>query len=303
MKKITKKSIVLATALAVTVSGVLTGCGSGKTEGASATSDGIADTSANSDDVTKVTTIKAATGGSPRPYIYVDENDQPTGYDIEVLKEIFNRIPEYDLEIEVVERDAIFAGLTSGTYQVAVGNYSYNDERAASYLYSYPYDKVTYVFTYKTGGTKVASFEDAAGLTFEGTSGVSVTNAVEDWNEENPDKAININYTEADKATILQHVEDGVSSFDIVDGAMYIAYKEEYGYDIEASDVPEDELSLISKNLYAYFLLPKDGTELRDKIDEVLIELKDDGTLEKLSNEFFKANQVPEDDQFVNTPN
>ena len=72
------------------------------------------------------------------------------------------------------------------------------EDRGASYLYSYPYDKISYVFVTKKGGKEIKSFEDAAGLSFEGGTGISVSNAVEAWNEKNPDKAINITYSDAD---------------------------------------------------------------------------------------------------------
>jgi len=246
---------------------------------------------------TEVTVIKAATGGGPKPYVYVGEDDLPTGYDIEVLKAVFDVLPEYELEIEVTDFGSVFAGLTAGNYQVGVNNFSYNEERAQNYLYSVPYDKVSYVFVYKNGNDPVTSFDDVAGKAFEGGAGVSVTNAVEKWNEANPDKAIVINYTDADTAVGLQHIEDGAIDFGIIDGPMYTAYVNEYGFDLAKYEIPDEETSLIADNLYAYFILPKDQTALRDRIDEALVILKENGTLKKLSEEYFGGvDQSPEEE-------
>ena len=78
---------------------------------------------------------------------------------------------------------------------------------------------------------------------------------------------------------------------------MYTAYVDEYGFDIDKSNIPEDEVKLIADNLYAYYILPKDETELRDKIDEAIKQLKADGTLKKLSEQFFGGvDQSPEDE-------
>ncbi len=44
-------------------------------------------------------TIKAAMGGGMKPYAFVGADDEPTEYDIEVLKEVFNRLPQYNLTI------------------------------------------------------------------------------------------------------------------------------------------------------------------------------------------------------------
>ena len=75
---------------------------------------------------------------------------------------------------------------------------------------------------------EIKSFEDAAGLSFEGGTGISVSNAVEAWNEKNPDKAINITYSDADTSVFLQHVADGSQDFTIIDLAMYNSYMEEF---------------------------------------------------------------------------
>ena len=297
---------VLGTALVV---GSLTGCGEAATAsantseakaeeaGTEAAENTAATETADQAEPVEVKTIKAATGGGPKPYVYVGEDDQPTGYDIEVLKAVFDIIPEYDLEIEVTDFPSVFAGLNAGNYRIGVNNFSYNEERASSYLYSLPYDKVSYVFVYGKDQTPITSLKDAAGLSFEGGAGVSVTNAIEHWNELNPDAQINITYTEADTTVELQHIQDGTTSFGIIDGPMYTAYVDEYGFDIDKSNIPEDEVKLIADNLYAYYILPKDETELRDKIDEAIKQLKADGTLKKLSEQFFGGvDQSPEDE-------
>lgn len=185
----------------------------------------------------------------------------------------------------------------AGNHQIGVNNFSYNAERAENYLYSVPYDEISYVFVYKNGATPITSFADAAGKKFENGAGVSVTNAVEQWNEKNPDQTIDITYSDADTAVWLQHVEDGSVDFSIIDGPMYTAYVDEYGFDLGKAEIPEEEASLISDNLYAYFILPKDQTELRDKLDGAILELKQNGTLKELSEKFFGgADQSPAED-------
>lgn len=225
------------------------------------------------------------------------------GLDVEVLKEVFDRLDGYDLQIEVTDIPSVFSGVTSGTYQIGVNNFSYNEERAKSYLYSYPYDKIGYVFVTKKGAPEVKTFADAAGKSFEGQSGVSVTTAIESWNEKNPDKKIDITYTDADTAITLQHIEDGTTDLAIIDVAMYNAYQKEYNYDVVANQISDEDAKAIADNSYAYYIFPKDQEELRDKVDEQLKELKKDGTLSKLSQKYFGQDTAPEDDQFEKTPN
>jgi len=242
-----------------------------------------------------VTVIKAATGGGPRPYVYTGDDDELTGYDIEVLKAAFDLIPGYDLVIEKTDFSSVFSGLGAGFYQIGVNNFSYNAERAASYLYSVPYDKVSYVFVYKEGEEPITSFSDLAGKSIECSAGVSVTTAVEHWNELHPDEQINIVYSEADTALSLQHIEEGRTDFGIIDGPMYVAYLEEFGFKLAKSDIPAEETQLIAENLYAYYLFPQDQAELRELVDAAILELKENGTLKTLSEEYFGgADQSPE---------
>lgn len=128
----------LASILAVTLAaGVLaTGCGS---------SSGSASKDSSSD--SGKTVIKAATGANAKPYVYVGDDDKPAGYDVDVLNAVFDKLPDYELEYEVTDFGSVLSGLNSGNYQIGVNNFSYNEDRGASYLYSYPYDKISYVWT------------------------------------------------------------------------------------------------------------------------------------------------------------
>ena len=125
----------LASILAVTLAaGVLaTGCGS---------SSGSA--SKDSSSYSGKTVIKAATGANAKPYVYVGDDDKPAGYDVDILNAVFNKLPDYELEYEVTDFGSVLSGLNSGNYQIGVNNFSYNEDRGASYLYSYPYDKTVH---------------------------------------------------------------------------------------------------------------------------------------------------------------
>ena len=280
-----KKSFILSVLTAASV--LLAGCGS-------------SDSSGSGDKKTDVKTIKAATLGSPSPYIVVEEDGTVTGYDFKVLKEVFNRLPQYELEIVVTDIGSVFTGVQSGLYDIGVNNFSYNAERAETYLYSYPYDTVSYVFLTKDGSVK--SFEDAAGKSFHGTAGISVTNAVEAWNEKNPDKAIKVEYVEQG-TNIAQEVYDGTVEFTIMDKAMAVEYEKNYSYGLVAVDVPPEEAKTIAENSWTYFLFSKENDALRQEINAVLKELRDDGTLTKYGEEVFGFDTAPDASQYEKTLN
>ena len=121
---------ILTGALAISV----TACGGNSADTNNASTN--ADVSAETENSGDVTVINAVTGGSPKPYISVEEDGSYSGYDIEVLQAVFDRLPQYSLNLQTAEFDAIFSGLTAGNYQIAVNNFSYNEKRAESYYYS-----------------------------------------------------------------------------------------------------------------------------------------------------------------------
>ena len=283
MKKELFRKIITAT-LAVTVAVGAAGCGKTKSD------DGV-------------TTIHAVTGGSPAPYVTVDEDGKYSGYDIEVLNAVFDKLPQYELDLQTAEFDAIFTGLTAGNYQLAVNNFSYREERAESYYFSFPYDEITYVFVQREGDEPLTSLQDAAdrGYKIESNAGGNVTNALEQWNEENPDSQIEIIYSEADLSVWFEHIEDGTADFRIDDLPIYNAYIDEFGFEnLQKTELSEEETLKISTALDAYFLFPKteEGKALREDINKALKELQEDGTLAELSQKYFGADQVPDASKF-----
>lgn len=306
-----KKSAAFAFASIIAAGAVLTGCGSSSSSSSAAASttsaaeassvkEGASSTAAGTG---KKVTVTAVTAADPKPYVYVDEDNNPTGYDIEVLKKVFANLPDYDLKIDVTDFDGLFAGLQSGQYQIGVNNFSYNSERAKSYLYTVPYNTIGYDFIYKKGTTPIKSWNDVAGKTFEGASGISVTTAVETWNQKHPDKAVKITYTEGKTPLMLEHIADGTTDFGIIDKAMFDSYQKEYNYDIEATEIPKDETKDIASSLNAYFVLPKDQKKLRDEISEQVKKLAADGTLKELSEKYEGYDGTPADEELAKAPN
>lgn len=48
-------------------------------------------------------TVVAATGGQPKPFTYVDSKGKLTGHNIELLKAVFKKLPQYKLKIVKTE--------------------------------------------------------------------------------------------------------------------------------------------------------------------------------------------------------
>lgn len=84
---------------AVLAAAVLAGCSS-KTAESGAAQDAGQNTAQGNSDSQEVRKVYVAVGATFEPYTYIDENNQPAGYDVAVLQEIDNRLPQYEFQIE-----------------------------------------------------------------------------------------------------------------------------------------------------------------------------------------------------------
>ncbi|MBN9613398.1 MAG: transporter substrate-binding domain-containing protein, partial [Actinobacteria bacterium] len=137
-----------------------------------------------------VKTLLVATGASPKPYTYLDENDKLTGYDIELLRLIDKKLPDIAFDFEVADFPALFAGLDSGRFNVVANNLSATDERRQKYDFSDPYIEAQFGITLPKGsplGTPT-SLDDLAGKKTYGEAGLNFTKVLEAYNEQHPDK-------------------------------------------------------------------------------------------------------------------
>lgn len=297
--KIQKK--VIASILTLTLTGaLLAGCGNQASTVSAANGSGESGTQA------EVRVIKGVTGGSLAPYMYIDENNELTGVDIEIARAVFERIPEYDLEIEIA--DAL-QGVLSGQYDIAINNYGYNDSRAESYFFSYPYKTTFNVYIQRPDDEPLTSLEDLAarGYKIELNAGGLTANALEEWNADHPDTPIEIIYADTNFQVKFEHIIDGVTDVAIDDAPIMETLLEQFGLtgQLVGNEIdPETEDFLFPQN-NTYFLFGKndDGYEVREKVNAALKELKEDGTLAEITSKYFGKDTSPKAEDFESTKN
>ena len=138
MKRMTawKQAAVLGMAVCMTAG--LVGCGS--KEAADTTAD--ATTEAADTETTEaaedgdVRTVRIGIGNAYNPFCYLDENEELAGYEYEVLKVVDERLPQYEFQYEPTEFSNILVGIDTGSYDMGVHGFGWNEERAQKYLYS-----------------------------------------------------------------------------------------------------------------------------------------------------------------------
>lgn len=279
MKK--KTFILLLTSLIAALT--LAGCGSTKGE--------TKDTGAS--DKKKIT---VATSGAPKPFTYVDDQNELTGYDIDVVKAIFKKIDKYQVAFEKTEFTSVLSGLDTDRYQIGANNFAMNNERKEKYIYSEPIFKNQYVIAVADGTNDIKSFEDLKGKSTEVSPGLNYATALENYNKENPDAKVEINYSEAELLNVLQNVESGKFDFQLIDKAMAQQFIKEHDLKLKLIDLSEADVKRIGSP-YSYLLISKtdEGAALAKEINQALKEATEDGTITKISEKYFNEDFAPKE--------
>ena len=269
MKKIVKYSSLAA--LALVAAGVLAACSGGAKKEAAASKKEII----------------VATNASPKPFNY-EENGELTGYEIEVVRAIFKDSDKYDVKFEKTEWSGVFAGLDADRYQMAVNNISYTKERAEKYLYAAPTAKNPNVLVVKKDDSSIKSLDDIGGKSTEVVQGTTSAKQLEDYNKQHADNPTVLNYTRADFQQIMSRLSDGQFDYKIFDKIGVETVIKNQGLDnLKVIELPSDQQP------YVYPLLAKGQDELKTFVDKRIQELYKDGTLEKLSKQFFGDTYLP----------
>ena len=217
-----------------------------------------------------------------------EENGELTGYEIEVMREIFKGSDKYEVNFNKTEWSSIFAGLDGDRYQIGVSNLSYDKKRAEKYLYPNPYAKNPVVLVVrKDSGIK--SLDDIGGKSTEVIQGTSTAKQLEAYNEEHKDNPTELKYTDGTIQSILANLSDGRSDYKIFERLTVEALIKDQGLDnLEVIELPSDQQP------YVYPILAKGEKELETFVNKRIKELYEDGTLEKLSKKYFGGTYLPE---------
>ena len=273
------KNILKVGSLALVAASVLAACSSSSSSSESSSE------AAGTDK--KVVTL--ATVGTTKPFSF-EVDGELTGYDIEVVKAIFDGSEEYEVDYQKTEWSSIFAGLDSDRYQIGANNISYSDERAEKYLYSAPIATNPLVIAVnKDAG--ISSFDDIVGKSTQVVQGTSTAGLLESYNEENPDAQTVIDYTKETIGQILLSLDSGKYDYKIFEAQSIKTIVEEQGLD----NIEIVELDLETGNPYVYILFAQGQEELQEYANKRIQELYADGTLEKLSQEFLGGSYLPEE--------
>lgn len=279
MKRIARTSVALGMATALTM-----GMAACSPQGGEASAD-------------DAETIVVGTSALVRPYTYIGDDDELTGYDIELLRLIDDRLDGYEFDFRTSDFPALFPGLDSGRFQVVANNLSATEERREKYDFSVPYIEAVFGIVQLDGDQvgRITDLSDLAGRTTYATPGLNYTRILEEYNEANPDEAVELVYTDLELQQQFQGLAAGTVDFIFSEEVVYQGYGVEGGLDVTFEALDSDSLvETYGTNLYSAYAFSRatDQSDLIAQVDEALQELLDDGTASALSEEFFNGLDV-----------
>lgn len=232
-------------------------------------------------DSKEVKVYQVATRGTFKPFTYMDDKDHLTGYDIEILREIEKRNPAIKFEFKTMSVDAGFLAMESGQIDLIANQIVANPQRADKSIFTKEVNNYTSrKLAVKGDRNDIQSIDDLRGKKVAVTSSSEVTRQLQKYNETAQPK-IDLVYTDKGTAETLNLVATGrVDATAAYDVAIEEA-KKTLGINVKAvgPTIASDATC---------FALRKDekSQQLADQIDATIKEMRADGTLKKLSEQF-----------------
>ncbi|SET57185.1 amino acid ABC transporter substrate-binding protein, PAAT family [Oceanobacillus limi] len=216
--------------------------------------------------------ISVGTEGTYAPFTFHNEEDELTGYDVEVIQEVTNRI---GIEVDFMETqwDSMFAGLNSGRFDVIANQVGIREDRLANYDFSVPYTISSAVVVVPEDNTDIKSFEDLEGK----NSAQSLTSNYGEIAEEHGAELVGVEGL-AQAIELMKQGRVDVTVNDRLAVLDYMQAQPDAGIKIVARS---DDAS---ENAFAF---RKDNEELVEAFNDQLEAMKEDGTLAEISEKWF----------------
>lgn len=254
---------------------MLTACGSKGSDGAVETAqesgDAQEETGAEEavEDVLADGVLTVGTNAEFPPFEYVDDNGEPDGFDIALIKAIGEKLG-VSVEVENMEFESLVSSIGS-KIDVAIAGMTVTDERKGSVDFSDPYYEAVQ-FVIVPAGSEIATVEDLVGKTIGvqlGTTGDFIAS------DDIADTTVN-QYNKGVDA--VNDLLNGRVDCVIIDKNPALVFASKFEDQLVALDGAQFEFGVEE---YA-IALPKGDTALAEKINAALEEIKADGTFDKL---------------------
>ncbi|MDR1131806.1 MAG: transporter substrate-binding domain-containing protein [Oscillospiraceae bacterium] len=264
--------------LVVTFLFALAACGA--SGGASPTPTAASGASAAPSATPAAVTYVVGTSGSFAPFCFTDTDGTLTGYDVEVLRAVDERLEDVSFTFKTFDFDGLFLGLDGGSIDFITHQLGKNAERESKYLYANePLGFTSMSIATRAEDTDINNVKDLEGRSILITATGVPNTWLTKYNEETAETPVVLEYYEGDWVQGMQLVVSGSSDATAAPAVNIDTAIKDMGLAVRRAPDPLYTVDV-------FFIYAKTHTALRDRIDAVLKELKADGTLSAISRQF-----------------
>jgi|GEM_PF-1294612 len=216
-----------------------------------------------------------------------ESDDQLTGYDVEVMKEVAKRL-DLEISFEIMGIDSMLPAIKSSRIDVAANDIEVTENRQEEFNFSEPYKYSYTTMAVRTeDNSGIETLEDLAGKKAGGGATTIYSQIAEQFGAEV------VTYGNAPNEAYLRDVHDSMT--DVVINDYYLTKFGVAGFpDFDIQLHPDLKFHPTEQAV----VIPKDADELTDKINGALGEMREDGVLAELAEKFYEedASVKPEGD-------
>lgn len=234
--------------------------------------------------------LVVATSGTLIAASYYDGDketeDQLTGFEVETMREIAKRL-DLDISFEIIGVDSVMPALNSG--RIDISSATITDRRKEEFDFSEPikYSYITMAVR-QEDNSGIESLEDLKGKKAGGGATTIYSQIAEQYG------ATVVTYGNAPNEAYLRDVDNGRT--DVVINDYYLT---KFG----VAAFPDFDLHLHpTLNFHlteSGVLMPKGAHTLKEKINEVIAEMHEDGTLSSLAKQFYEEDASKKPDKEI----
>lgn len=275
--KFVKKAAALSLAAMMTVS-AFAGCGSSSSD----SKDNSSSSEASKVEVSTMNKDKLTVGseiGYPPFESFAEDGTTPIGYDIDLGKEVADRL---GLEIEFINTsfDGILEGIGTN-YDIVISAITINEDRKKNVLFCTPYiDNYQSVVVKKGSTLEIKSLNDLDGKSVSLQKATTSDELLEELMKKGTIKCTSV--AQEKVTTCFTQLTNGDVDVVLCDSTVADGYvaKNPDKYEIAFQDTTSPEQFGIACG--------KEDTQMQKAIDDVLAEMKKDGTLDDLYSKWFE---------------
>ncbi|HCW36182.1 transporter substrate-binding domain-containing protein [Mammaliicoccus sciuri] len=218
------------------------------------------------------------------PYLYTDSDNKPVGYDMDYMKELEKKLPQYDFQYEFGEEESNVVGIGVGKFDMGINWFFKTPEREQKFLYQkepYVYSLTTLIVHNDTNDIETLDDLQHKSLTPMSPSG-GLYSILTGYNKTHKNQIDIDEIHKVSNGENFKMIESQRRDAMFLNLTTYQAIQKELNADVKVGGVVSKES--------VHILYNKKNTQLQKDIDKATKELKEDGTLENLSKKWFGFN-------------